>query len=64
MTRNSTGSDPLGKSRILYEEYIARGLNLILNPDDKEFGAHKTLDHHLSVGADALRLTVGALARA
>ena len=25
----------------LYEEYLARGLNLIPNPDDKEFGAHK-----------------------
>jgi SAM-dependent methyltransferase len=47
----------------LYEAYLARGINETLSSDDREnnFDSPWKLEHYFDVGADALRLIVGAL---
>lgn len=45
----------------LYDNYLRRGVNQVLDRNDKEFGPQETRDHYFSVGADALRLVIGAL---
>ena len=47
----------------LYAEYIKRGVNRTLDPNDKEnqFSTEWEKDHYFSVGADALRIIVDAL---
>ncbi|HUC11235.1 MAG TPA: hypothetical protein VL985_12545, partial [Stellaceae bacterium] len=46
----------------LYAEYIKRGVNRTLDPNDKEnqFSTEWEKDHYFSVGADALRIIVDA----
>ncbi len=51
----------LDKYKELYNNYRQRGVDKVLDPNDKEFGPHGTIDHYFSVGADALRLIVDAL---
>jgi hypothetical protein len=48
----------------LYESYVARGVNRALDPNDKEnrFEEEWCIEHYFSVGADALRIVVTALA--
>lgn len=47
----------------LYDEYLRRGIDYALDPNDSEnvFDAHWKLTHYMEAGADALRICVGAL---
>jgi SAM-dependent methyltransferase len=47
----------------LYQEYLVRGINVALSPDDREnnFDLPWKMSHYFDVGTDAIRLIVGAL---
>jgi len=48
-----------------YQSYVARGVNLSFDPNDKENQLDEDwkIDEYLNVGADALRVIIGALIR-